>query len=103
MLNNEFHILSCMLAERIFFMSNLLTGPNAGVERALFADLLREPARTLRVAKLLGANAIVQLGDDLTFKDIFEGEVPISEETIIFDRTGARVDSAELLTQVEGK
>lgn len=83
-------------------MSNLLSEPCVEVERALFADLLVEPQRTLRVAKLLGVNAIVQLSDDLTFRDIFEGEVPISKETIIFDRTGTRIDSAELLTQVEG-
>lgn len=82
-------------------MSNLLSEPCVEVERALFADLLVEPARTLRVAKLLGVNAIVQLSNDLTFNDIFRGEVPISEETTIFDRTGTRINAAELLTQVE--
>lgn len=83
-------------------MSNVLSEPCVEVERALFADLLIEPERTLRVARLLGVNAIVQLSEELTFRDIFQGEVPISRETIIFDRTGTRIDAAELLTQVEG-
>ncbi len=82
-------------------MSDLLTGPSVEVERALFADLLVEPARTIRVAKLLGASTIVQLGEGVSFTDIFSGEVPISTDSLIYDRNGRRLDAAELITQVE--
>lgn len=84
-------------------MSNQLAEPSVEIERALYADLLIEPERTLRVAKLLGASSIVQLGEYLTFSDIFDGSVPISEESLIFDRHGRQLAAAELLTQVEGK
>ena len=83
-------------------MSNLLTGPSVEVERALFAELLEEPERTLRVARILGAEAIIQLSENLTFANIFSGEVPINAESIIYDRNGARVDASQLLSQVEG-
>lgn len=82
-------------------MSNLLTEPSVEVERALFADLLVEPARTLRVARLLGASAIVELGDNLTLVDILDGAVKISEESTVYDRNGIRVDTDALLAQVE--
>lgn len=82
-------------------MSNLLTGPDVEVERRLFAELLVEPERTKRVARLLGAEAIVQLSEHITFNDIFRGEVPISEETIVFDRHGKQLDAAQLVSQVE--
>lgn len=83
-------------------MSNLLSEPGVEIERALFADLLLEPARTLRVAKLLGANAIIQLGEELTFSDIFQGEVPICSDSIVYDRNGRRLDATELVSQVVG-
>jgi hypothetical protein len=84
-------------------MSNLLTGPSVEVERALFADLLEEPERTLRVARLLGAEAIIQLSENLTFANIFSGEVPINAESIIYDRNCTLLDAAELVTQVEAR
>lgn len=85
-------------------MSNLLSEPCVEVERRLFADLLVEPARTLRVARLLGAEAIVQLSEHLTFADIFSGEVPVNTESTIYDRNGRCLgvtEVAELVSQVE--
>jgi hypothetical protein len=82
-------------------MSNVLTGPSVEVERALFAELLVEPARTIRVARLLGAEAIIQLSENLTFNNIFSGEVPITTDSVIYDRVGRRFEPTEVAALVD--
>ncbi len=82
-------------------MSNLLTEPCIKAEQAPTPEFLIEPARTLRVARLLGAEAVIQLSKELTFADIFNGTVPVSPQSTIFDRTGQRLDAQELVSQID--
>ena len=83
-------------------MSNLLTESSRGFEQAQPIDFLAEPERTLRVARFLGPEAVLQLDEHRTFARIFDGSIQIEPQTVIFDRTGNRLDTAELLSQVEG-
>ena len=45
----------------------------------------------------------VQLSENITFSSIFAGVVQISEDTLVYDRAGERVDTLELLSQIDSR
>lgn len=67
------------------------------------AESIVHPAdfeRTQRIGEALGACSVVRLTRNLTFNDIFNGSVVIDEKSLIFDRQGERLDTAEILSQI---
>lgn len=56
--------------------------------------------RTRGIAEALGACSVIRLNEDVTFKDIFLGVVPISGSTVVYDRYKRELDINELLAQI---
>lgn len=57
--------------------------------------------RIQRIGNALGVCSVVRLTRNLTFNDIFSGDVAIDEKSLIFDRHGERLDTIEILSQIE--
>lgn len=81
-------------------MSNL-TSEVLYVESTRPYSEVSESEKEQKVSKYLGAQAVVQLSQELSFADIFTGRVLINADSIIYDRSGVQVDTAELLTYLE--
>lgn len=79
-------------------MSNFLTQQNFGSAETW--SPVPEAAQAQRVAGNIGA-AVIQLSHEITFADIFAGKIPISTDSVVYDRSGVQLDTAELLTYVD--
>lgn len=56
---------------------------------------------SIETVAAIGTTACITLSPEITFADLIGGKVLFTAETTIFDRSGAQIDAAELLTYVD--
>lgn len=56
---------------------------------------------TQSTAEAIGGVACITLGQEISLVQLLDGTIPFTAETLIYERSGAQIDAAELLTHVE--